>query len=112
MLPSQFAATPEPPYYAVIFSSQTTDIKSGYPATAERMLQLAAQQLGFLGVETTRDALGFGITVSYWSSLAAISQWKAVSEHVSAQVAGRISWYAQYAVRICKVERAYGFDAL
>ena len=60
------AATPEPPYLAVIFSSQRTDGDQGYGAMAERMVELAREQPGFLGVESARDAEGFGITVSYW----------------------------------------------
>lgn len=43
-----FAATPEPPYYAVIFSSiQRSGALSDYSATAARMLELAAEQPGF-----------------------------------------------------------------
>ena len=67
-----FALTPEPPYYAVIFSSQRQGEDNGYGATADRMVELAAQQPGFLGVESVRGADGFGITVSYWESEAAI----------------------------------------
>lgn len=64
----RFAATPEPPYYTVIFASQRREGDDGYASTAERMVELAAQQPGFLGVESVRDADGFGITVSYWAS--------------------------------------------
>ena len=60
-----FATTPEPPFYAVIFTSQRTEGDRGYARVADRMLELAAQQPGFLGVETVRGADGFGITVSY-----------------------------------------------
>ena len=103
--------TPEPPYYAVIFTSQRRDGDSGYAATSERMVELAARQRGFLGVESSRDADGFGITVSYWDSLAAIAAWKADVEHLRAQAQGRRDWYAHYEVRIARVERAYAFDA-
>jgi heme-degrading monooxygenase HmoA len=80
-----FASTPEPPYYAVIFSSQRTDGDRGYAHMADRMIELAAQQPGYLGVETVRDATGFGITVSYWTSLDAISGWKQHLDHQAAQ---------------------------
>ncbi len=75
---------------------------------AERMIELAAQQPGFLGVESARDARGFGITVSYWSSQEAIVAWKAHLEHKPAQEAGKRVWYADYHLRIAKVEREYG----
>ena len=75
---------------------------------AERMAMLAAQQPGFLGVETVRGADGFGITVSYWASEAAIAAWKANLEHKAAQEGGKRVWYADYQLRVAKVERAYG----
>lgn len=102
-----FADTPAPPYYAVIFSSRRRDGADGYEAMAERMLALAARQDGFLGVESVRGSDGFGITVSYWSSTAAIAAWKANAEHLAAQDMGRQQWYEHYEIRIARVERAY-----
>jgi len=103
-----FTTAPEPPYYAAIFSSQRTDGDRGYGHMADRMFELASTQPGFLGVESARDANGFGITVSYWSSEEAIVAWKSHMDHKPAQEAGRRKWYADYQVRIAKVERAYG----
>ena len=102
------ARTPDPPYYAVIFTNQRTDGDRGYGEMASRMMELAARQPGFLGAESTRDANGFGITVSYWQSEEAIHHWKANAEHLRAQEAGKKTWYANYALRVAKVERAYG----
>lgn len=100
------AETPAPPYYAVIFTSHRTDIDEGYERMADHMMHLAAQQPGFLGVESARNELG--ITVSYWESLEAIRSWKAHAEHRIAQSLGREKWYFAYKTRICKVERDYG----
>jgi len=100
------AQTPEPPYYAVIFTSLRTEGDAGYGAMAERMLELAARQPGFLGVESARD--GVGITVSYWADLESIRNWKLHAEHQVAQQLGRESWYAAFKTRIAKVERDYG----
>lgn len=105
------AGTPEPPYFAVIFSSQRTPGDQGYGDMAERMLALAAAQPGFLGVESARDDAGFGITVSYWRDEASIAAWKAVGEHREAQRLGREQWYAAFAIRVCRVERASGSAA-
>jgi heme-degrading monooxygenase HmoA len=80
-----FAATPQPPYYAAIFTSLRTQTDQGYGEMAERMVELAGQQAGYLGAESTRDAEGFGITVSYWESEEAIRQWKHNAEHQIAQ---------------------------
>ncbi len=104
------ATTPQAPYYAVIFTSLRTDGDKGYGDMADRMVDLAAQQPGFLGVESARE--GVGITVSYWQDLASIRAWKANAEHLIAQQTGRSDWYAQYKTRIAKVERDYGFDKL
>jgi len=104
-----FASTPAPPYYAVIFASQRMAGDNGYAAMAEHMESLAAQQPGFLGIESVRDADGLGITVSYWESLEAIRAWKEQAEHRTAQRLGRERWYRSYRLRISRVERDYGF---
>lgn len=103
---SDIADTPEPPYYAVIFSSHRTAGDYGYDAMAARMEELAALQPGFLGMESVRE--GLGITVSYWESLEAIRHWKANAEHLEAQRLGREQWYAGFRVRVARVEREYG----
>lgn len=108
--PADIAATPKPPYYVVVFTSQRSGVDAGYDDTAQRMLELAAQQPGFLGVESVRDD-ALGITVSYWDSEEAIARWKRVAEHREAQTNGRDKWYRRYKVRIARVERDYGFDA-
>jgi heme-degrading monooxygenase HmoA len=103
-----FARTPEPPYYAVIFASRRNEWDpDGYAAAAERMLELAAKQPGFLGVDSARDAAGFGITVSYWRDEAAIAAWKRQSDHAAIRIRGRKLWYQHFEVRVAKVERAY-----
>lgn len=100
------ANTPEPPYYAVIFTSLRTDGDEGYRRMSERMVELAAQQPGFLGVESAREAGGLGITVSYWTDEEAIQAWKSHVEHAVAQRLGKEKWYAAYSLRVAKVERA------
>lgn len=102
---NSIASTPEPPYYAVVFTSaRTATDPEGYAAAAERMLDLAAGQPGFPGVESVRDALGVGITVSYWDSLESIRRWDSDAEHRIAQSRGRSTWYRENRLRICKVE--------
>ena len=103
-----FAPTPEPPYYAVIFTSTRTAVDEGYGEVADRMVELASKQPGFLGVESTRGADGLGITVSYWSTLEATAAWKSNIEHRAAQAAGHRKWYQHFETRVARVERAYG----
>lgn len=103
---SLIANTPEPPYYAVIFSSHRTQVDEGYDDMAIKMVELASVQPGFLGVESVREDLG--ITVSYWKDLDSITHWKANAEHVVAQKLGHEKWYSSFKTRIAKVERDYG----
>jgi len=104
---SVIANTPKPPYFVVIFTSTRTQGDHGYNAMAKKMVELAQQQAGFLGIETAREDVG--ITVSYWADLASIKSWKMNSEHLDAQSFGRGSWYDSFKVRIARVEHEYGF---
>ncbi|MEJ2692822.1 MAG: antibiotic biosynthesis monooxygenase [Candidatus Thiodiazotropha sp.] len=100
------AVTPQPPYYAVIFSSTRTNDDNNYADTAKRMVEIASTQPGFLGFESAREETG--ISVSYWSSLEAIAAWKENSQHRQAQSHAK-EWYTAFRVRVCRVEREYGF---
>lgn len=100
------ATTPQPPYYAVIFTSVRHDGDNGYSEAAGEMLALAAKQEGFLGFETARQEIG--ISVSYWSSLEAIKAWKENAAHRQVQSHAK-EWYKTFRVRVCRVEREYGF---
>lgn len=102
------ANTPEAPYYAVIFTSTNTEDVEDYSEMAERMVELASKQEGFLGVESARNEVG--ITVSYWKDLTAIKNWKENAKHSFAREQGRKKWYQSYKTRIAKVERDYGFE--
>jgi heme-degrading monooxygenase HmoA len=105
----EITKTPQPPYYAVIFSSQRTDGDNGYGAMGNKMVELASKQPGFLGVESARDEQ-LGITVSYWDSIEAIQAWKEHSAHIIAQEKGKSEWYQSFSLRVCKVERQSFFD--
>lgn len=102
------AKTPTPPYYAVIFTSLRTEGDDGYAAMADKMMELAKNQPGFLGVESAREQLG--ITVSYWKDLEAIQKWRENLEHQVARRKGKKAWYEQFTTRIAKVERDYSFE--
>jgi heme-degrading monooxygenase HmoA len=100
------AGTPDPPYVAVIFTSLRQEGDDGYAVMSKRMAKLAAEQPGYLGVESARE--GLGITVSYWRDEDAAKGWKSVAEHFVAQRRGREHWYKDYRVRVAVVQRDYG----
>lgn len=94
---------------AVIFSStRATGGERDYTDMASRMEELAAQQPGYLGLESVRDSDGRGITVSYWQTDADARAWKRVAAHVEAQRLGRQRWYSDYRVVVAEVIRDYG----
>lgn len=114
--PEPLAATPAPPYVAVVFTSlrapptpATAADDEAYAAAADLMSALAAASDGYLGVESARGADGVGITVSYWRDEAAVLAWKRQEDHRDAQAKGRARWYVHYAVRVATVTRAYTF---
>ena len=102
------ADTPEPPYYAVIFSTTRTEGDNGYGDMAEKMAEMAATMPGYLGADSTRNEIG--ITVSYWADMESIKNWKFQADHAAARELGRAIWYGSYRLRIARVEVAYGFD--
>lgn len=104
-------STPKPPYYVVTFASQRTDSDpEEYDAVGEKLDSLARQQPGFLGVESTRDAQGFGITLPYWKDRQSIINWKKNADHLVAQLLGKTKFYKNFTTRIAKVERAYNLE--
>lgn len=105
---TKMAMTPKPPYYCVVFTSELSSQNEGYTEAATRMVELAHQQPGFLGLDSAREELG--ISVSYWTSLQAIKNWKQQSEHLESQRLGREKWYRGFTLRIAKVERDYRFS--
>ncbi len=107
----EIARTPEPPYYAVIFTTVRTSADDGYAAMAQEMEKLAAQMPGYLGIESVRGADGFGITVSYWKDEHAIRNWKENARHTTARRLGKDKWYRRFELRISRVERAASFTA-
>ncbi|NPD45438.1 MULTISPECIES: antibiotic biosynthesis monooxygenase [unclassified Lentimicrobium] len=99
------AKTHQPPYYAVIFTSIMNASTDGYEIMANKMLELAEKQDGFLGIESAREEIG--ITVSYWKDEESIKNWKLQTDHIIAQKLGKEKWYESYRIRVCKVERDY-----
>jgi heme-degrading monooxygenase HmoA len=98
--------TPNTPYYAVIFTSIRTDNDNGYADVARAVLELARQQPGFIGFESARNETG--ISVSYWKDMDSIRAWKENAMHRDAQRQAK-EWYKSFRVRVCRVERDYGF---
>ena len=53
---AMLAATPEPPYVAVIFTTERSgEDEATFQATDERLWEMVAEQPGYLGGESTSD---------------------------------------------------------
>lgn len=103
----RFSDMPDPPYYAVIFANQLSNMPDGYGEMADRMADLATTMPGYIGRESTRDETGFAMTVSYWHDEASIANWKAQAQHALAQKNGKERWYDHYILRVARIERHY-----
>jgi heme-degrading monooxygenase HmoA len=102
------AKTPEPPYYAVIFTSTLASNTEEYQKVSVELEELAQTHPGFLGYESAREKIG--LFISYWKDEASIKSWKQEIRHQFAQEKGKEEWYESFQVRVAKVERTYGFE--
>lgn len=102
----QITKTPAPPYYAVIAPTVLRDDAAGYPAMAMRLMELAPDVDGFLGIESCWQGK-FVLAVSYWRSLDAIDAWRRHARHQVAKDLGKTRWFEAYFTRIARVERDY-----
>ncbi len=97
-------------YFAAIFTTQRSQSGNDvYEIMTSRMVALAQQQQGFLGLESVRGDDGIGITVSYWTDREAIQNWGRQAEHLSVKAMGRQEFYQWYRIRIAEVfaDRAF-----
>jgi heme-degrading monooxygenase HmoA len=93
---------------AVIFLSTRTGLdEAGYRAAAARMEALAAEQPGYLGMESARGEDGLGVTVSYWADDASALAWRDHPEHAAVRDQGRGRWYSWYRTDVARLERSY-----
>jgi heme-degrading monooxygenase HmoA len=98
--------TPEPPYYAVIFTTNRTGAEEDeYQSLNDELMKLADDLQGYMGMESAP-----GLSVSYWKDEESIREWRNNSRHLFAQGKGISTFYQSYMSRICKVERDNGFN--
>lgn len=97
-----------PKTIAVIFVAQRSlDDEAGYHAAAKEMDALAAQQPGYVGIDSVRGADGLGITVSYWANDTAAKNWRDHPRHAAIRDQGRGKWYTHYDLHVAEVARSY-----
>jgi heme-degrading monooxygenase HmoA len=93
---------------AVIFVAQRTGVDDdGYYAAAAQMDALAAQQNGYVGIDSVRREDGLGITVSYWADETAAKAWRDHPDHAAIREQGRARWYSHYSLHVAQIARSY-----
>ncbi len=96
---------------SVIFVAQRTDADAdGYARAAAMMDRLAAQQEGYVSMDSVRGSDGLGITVSYWASEAHAKAWRDHPDHAAIRDAGRDRWYSHYSLHVAEVTRSYDWN--
>lgn len=99
-------------YYAIIFTSIKSEKLDGYSEMAEKILNLAEKQKGFIGFESYANENDGNVSISYWKSIADIKNWKENPEHRIAQRLGKEKWYKYFKLQVCKIEHEYEFRAI
>lgn len=96
---------------AVIFIARRTgDDDAGYASAAATMDMLAAQQPGYIAMDSVRGPDGLGITVSYWASDTHAKAWRDDQEHAAIRDAGRERWYSDYSLHVGEITRSYDWQ--
>ncbi|MGY2060512.1 antibiotic biosynthesis monooxygenase family protein [Nocardia gipuzkoensis] len=102
---------PQPPYYAVIITTQLRgEETSDYQEMATRMVELGTSRPGYLGRQGMSDGQGRDLSIIYYRDEESIRAWKADVEHLEAQRLGKQRWYQSYTVEVARVERGYSFS--
>jgi len=93
--------------YMVSFISLLSENTDGYAQAAEEMANAVQSQPGFIAAYSARNKDGVGMTNSYWTSLQAISAWKADPAHQKIQTQGKKVWYEWFQLQVSEIIRSY-----
>ena len=80
-----------------------------YEAEADRMLELAEAQPGYLSFKSYVADDGEVVALSEWADEAAARAWGRVAEHAAVQGRGRTAYYASYTLFACDNPRIHRF---
>ena len=99
--------------YLVVFRSRkhADHDAAAYARDAQRMVELASAQTGFLSVKTYAADDGETVTISEWATREAAKAWRAHREHTPVQGEGRQSYYSQYTMFTCLDPQVTQFGA-
>lgn len=82
---------------------------SAYEADAQRMLDLAQAQPGFVSFKSYTSEDGEIIALSEWGDEASARAWGRVADHRVVQTRGRSEFYESYTLFACDAPRIHHF---
>lgn len=82
-----------------------------YDTEADRMLELAQAQPGFLSFKSYASEDGEVIALSEWEDEASARAWGRVAEHRVVQNRGRSEFYESYTLFACDAPRIHQFNS-
>jgi len=77
----------------------------------QRMHELATAMPGFIAYKDYTAEDGENVTVVEFATEDGLRDWRNHPEHVAAQDRGRREFFSDYHIQVCRVERAYAYDA-
>jgi heme-degrading monooxygenase HmoA len=104
---TDMATLPKGSISVIFIAQRTCEDNLGYDAAAASMDALAAQQPGYLGMDSVRGSDGLGITISYWTDDTAAKAWRDQPDHAAIREKGRGIWYSSYSLHVAAIERSY-----
>ncbi|GED23622.1 antibiotic biosynthesis monooxygenase family protein [Halomonas halmophila] len=98
---------------AVIFEARPFSTqRQRYMDIAAELKPLLSDVEGFISIERFQSLAAPErlLSLSFWRDEAAVAEWRRLEAHRAAQSAGRRSVFADYRLRIARVERDYSLD--
>lgn len=83
---------------------------AAYQVDAERMVELARLQPGYLSFKSYVAEDGEVIALSEWADEASARAWGRVAEHAVVQSRGRAAYYESYTLFACANPRIHAFS--
>ena len=83
---------------------------AAYSADAQRMLDLARAQPGFVGFKSYVAEDGEVIALSEWADAEAARAWGSHPDHATTQARGRAEYYQDYTLFTCDNPRTHRFE--
>jgi len=90
------------PIVTIFRSRLRPGVDREYASSADRLLELARSQPGFVSFEHYAAADGERVSIITFASVAEHEAWRDHPQHVEAQRLGRERFYAEFRIQVCR----------